>query len=563
MSNPGRNLMPDPEKSQLAPHHRFAPSPGPVVLLVMDGVGEGRRDEYDAVHVARTPELDSLRENAAFRTILAHGPYVGLPSETDMGNSEVGHNTLGAGRIFDQGAKRIDKAIESGAIWAGVWQEIIAQVTQRGSALHLIGLLSDGNVHSNMTHLATLIDRAQEQGVHRLFVHGLHDGRDVPDRTAEKYVAEVEEHLSAASAATGGTYRIGSGGGRMVTTMDRYEADWRIVERGWQAHVLGTARPFPSAAEAIDQLRKETPGISDQLLAPYTIVDEDGKPIAPIVDGDCVVFFNFRGDRAIELSWAFTAGPEFAGFDRVRVPDVIFAGMTLYDGDTNTPKFRLVEPEPVPDTISEYLARTGVPQWAGAETQKFGHVTYFWNGNRSEKFDPATETYFEIPSDQVPFNERPWMKSAETADAIIEAARSGKFRFIRANFPGGDMVGHTGSFEAAVIAMEAVDLAIGRIRREVEAAQGTLVITADHGNAEDMVERDKQGNPVFLADGTPRWKTAHSTNPIPLIIADYAGRPVRFREGMHKGGLANVASTLIELLGYEAPAEYDPTLLDS
>jgi 2,3-bisphosphoglycerate-independent phosphoglycerate mutase len=553
--------MPDLEKSPLAAHHRLAPPPGPVVLIVMDGVGEGRHDAYDAVFVARTPALDALRESAAFRTILAHGPYVGLPSETDMGNSEVGHNTLGAGRIFDQGAKRIDNAIASGAIWTGTWQEIIAQVTHRGSALHLIGLLSDGNVHSSMTHLAALLDKAQEQGVQRLFVHGLHDGRDVPDRTAEKYVEEVEERLAAAREATGATYRIGSGGGRMVTTMDRYEADWRIVERGWQAHVLGTARPFPSALEAIEQLRKETPGISDQLLSPYTVVDENGEPVGRIQDGDCVVFFNFRGDRAIELSWAFTAGPDFAGFDRKRVPDVLFAGMTLYDGDTDTPKLRLVEPEPVPDTISEYLARTGVTQWAGAETQKFGHVTYFWNGNRSEKFDPSSETYVEIPSDQVPFNERPWMKSAQTADAIIGAIHSGDYQFIRANFPGGDMVGHTGDFEAAVIAMEAVDLAIDRIRREVQAARGTLVITADHGNAEDMVERDKKGEPVFLADGSPRWKTAHSTNPIPLIIADYAGRDIAFRADVPKGGLANVASTLIELLGYEAPAEYEPTLL--
>ncbi|MCP2326440.1 2,3-bisphosphoglycerate-independent phosphoglycerate mutase [Hamadaea flava] len=555
--------MPDLEKSQLAPHPRLAPPPGPVVLLVMDGVGEGRHDAYDAVSVARTPALDSLRSDAAYRTILAHGPYVGLPSETDMGNSEVGHNTLGAGRIFDQGAKRIDIAVDSGAIWTGTWQEIIAQVTQRGTALHLIGLLSDGNVHSNMTHLAALIGKARDKGVHRLFVHALHDGRDVPDRTAEKYVAEVEQELGAAAQATGGTYRIASGGGRMVTTMDRYEADWRIVERGWQAHVLGAARPFASATEAIEQLRKETPGISDQLLSPYTIVDEDGRPVGAIQDGDCVVFFNFRGDRAIELSWAFTAGADFAGFDRQRVPDVLFAGMTLYDGDTDMPKLRLVEPEPVPDTISELLARTGVTQWAGAETQKFGHVTYFWNGNRSEKFDPATETYFEIPSDQVPFNERPWMKSAETADAIIEAIHSGRFRFIRANFPGGDMVGHTGVFEAAVVAMESVDLAIDRIDRAVKAARGTLVVTADHGNAEDMIERDKQGEPVFLADGTPRWKTAHSTNPIPLIIADYADRDVTFRDDVPKGGLANVASTLIELLGYEAPVEYEPTLLDS
>lgn len=549
--------------SQLEPNPTLPPPIGPVVLLVMDGVGEGLHDEYDAVAVARTPSLDALRSNAAFRSILAHGPYVGLPSESDMGNSEVGHNTLGAGRIFDQGAKRIDNAIESGAIWEGTWKDIVEQVREQDSSLHLIGLLSDGNVHSNLTHLYTLISKAGDAGIRRVFVHGLLDGRDVPDRTSEQYVTAVERHLAEAAKAVGGEYRIASGGGRMVTTMDRYEADWRIVERGWQAHVLGTARPFPSAIQAVEELRKESPGISDQLLPAFTVVDSEGSPVGTIQDGDCVIFFNFRGDRAIELSRAFTAGPEFEGFDRVRVPNVLFAGMTLYDGDTNTPERRLVEPEPVPDTISEYLARTGVTQWAGAETQKFGHVTYFWNGNRSEKFDPETETYVEIPSDQVPFNERPWMKSAETADAIIEALASGVYGFIRANFPGGDMVGHTGIFESAVIAMEAIDLAIGRIQREVERVRGTLVITADHGNAEDMVERDKQGHPTLVGDGTPRWKTAHSTNPIPLIIADYAGRSIRLRDDLPKGGLANVAATLIELLGYQPPAEFEPSLLAS
>ncbi|MBB5871424.1 2,3-bisphosphoglycerate-independent phosphoglycerate mutase [Allocatelliglobosispora scoriae] len=549
--------------SSLAPNSAIPAPAGPVVLLVLDGVGEGKRDEFDAVAVARTPTLDALRANSVFRSILAHGPYVGLPSESDMGNSEVGHNTLGAGRIFDQGAKRIDKAIESGAIWDGAWSEIVAQVHQRDSALHLIGLLSDGNVHSSMVHLQVLISKAAQAGIRRVYVHGLLDGRDVPDRTGEQYVITIEKQLAEAAAAIvgGADYRVASGGGRMVTTMDRYEADWRIVERGWQAHVLGTARPFTSALTAISTLREETPGISDQLIPPFTIVGPDDLPIGAVRDGDAVIFFNFRGDRAIELSQALTAGPEFDSFNRGRVPEIYFAGMTLYDGDTNTPAHRLVEPEPVPDTISEYLAGAGVTQWAGAETQKFGHVTYFWNGNRSEKFDAATETYVEIPSDQVPFNERPWMKSAETADAIIAAIRSGDYRFIRANFPGGDMVGHTGSFESAVIAMESIDLAIGRIQQEVERTRGTLVITADHGNAEDMVERDKQGQPTLVADGSPRWKTAHSTNPIPLIIADYDNRVFHLRDDLPKGGLANVAATLIELLGYEAPKEFEPSLI--
>ncbi len=543
----------------LRQHSRIPGSRGPLVLVVLDGVGEGRGDQYDAVATARTPALDALRSKALFRSILAHGPYVGLPSESDMGNSEVGHNTLGAGRIFDQGAKRIENALASGAIWGDTWKEIVAQNVGRESTLHLIGLLSNGNVHSNTSHLSALIQRAVEEGVPHIRVHVLFDGRDVPDHTADQYVASLEAEFATYQGRA--DIRIASGGGRMVTTMDRYEADWRIVERGWQAHVLGTARPFTSAAEAVDTMRLETPGLSDQLLPAFTVVDAQGVPVGAIKDGDCVIIFNFRGDRAMELSRAFEEGDAFEGFDRVRTPNVIFAGMTLYDGDTNVPKRRIVEPERVSNTISEYLAGTGVTQWAGAETQKFGHVTYFWNGNRSEKFDSASEVYVEIPSDRVPFNERPWMKSAETADQVIEAVHSGKFQFIRVNFAGGDMVGHTGSFESAVIAMESVDLAISRIRQAVEAASGCLMITADHGNAEDMVERDKAGNPLFRADGTAQWKTAHSTNPIPLIIADFSGRDLALAEGLPRAGLANVAATLANLLGFEAPAEYEPTLL--
>lgn len=560
----GQNDMNDDQRANhgarsLRVNPAAAAPTGPLVLLVMDGVGRGAGDEFDAVAQARTPAMDQLRERGLYRTIYAHGPYVGLPSRTDMGNSEVGHNALGAGRIFDQGAKRINSALESGAIWRGVWRDIVERLTARQSSLHLIGLLSDGNVHSHLDHLFAIIDRAAQERIPRVYIHGLLDGRDVPEGSAERYVRAVLEHLEKVTAGTDLDYRIASGGGRMITTMDRYEADWRIVERGWRAHVLGTERPFPSALEAIRVLREESPGISDQLLPAFTVV-RDGEPVGRVRDGDAIVLFNFRGDRSIELARAFTEA-EFKGFDRGPLPDVLFAGLTLYDGDTNLPERRLVEPEAVPGTISEYLARTGVTQWAGAETQKYGHVTYFWNGNRSDKFDERTETYVEIPSDRVRFDQRPWMKSAETADEVIAAIRSGEYQFIRANFAGGDMVGHTGSFIPTVIAVEAVDLAIGRIREEVERAGGCLVVTADHGNAEDMVQRDKQGRPVLDDDGDPTWKTSHSVNPIPFFIVDYGGRQLALRPDLPEAGLANVAATLVELLGYLPPAEYEPGLV--
>jgi 2,3-bisphosphoglycerate-independent phosphoglycerate mutase len=531
----------------------------PLVLVVMDGVGVGKGDEYDAVATARTPTLDRLRETGVYRELFASGTHVGLSSDADMGNSEVGHNTMGAGRIVPQGAKRVDDAVTNGEIWQGAWRDVVAQAT--GATLHLIGLLSDGNVHSSFEHLRLLLEHAKEDGVTRVRVHTLFDGRDVEDRTAHRYVEELETLLASLTEGSDLDYRIASGGGRMVTTMDRYEANWGVVENGWKAHVLGTARPFRSAEEAIRTMREEQPGISDQLLEAFTVVDEDGDPVGPVQDGDAVVIFNFRGDRAIELSRAFVEGDDFSGFDRVRVPDVLFAGMTLYDGDTNMPPVRLVQPPHIENTVSEIIARAGLRQLAASETQKFGHMTYFWNGNRSDPFDPETETYIDIPSDQVRFDTRPWMKSAETADYVIEALREGGYTFLRSNLAGGDMVGHTGDFEATVIAVEAVDLALRRIDEQVRKAGGCLVVTADHGNAEDMVERGKDGSPRTDDSGQPLWKTAHSTNTVPLYVVDYSGRTWQPVEGIESPGLSNLAATLLTLLDLEAPEDYEPSLL--
>lgn len=548
-------------RTELVPHATTTAPPGPVVFVILDGIGVGEKDEFNAVEAANTPTLDRLTATGLYRTLRAHGVSVGLPSDADMGNSEVGHNILGAGRIFDQGAKSVDKAIASGSLWQGVWASTVAQTQAESSSLHFIGLLSDGNVHASLEHLFAMLGRAAKDGVRQVFLHILTDGRDVPDHSAEQYVTTLETRLNKIREQTGFDYRIASGGGRMLVTMDRYEADWSIVERGWQAHVLGSARPFGSALEAIEQMRSETPGISDQRLGAFTICDDNGEPIGAIKDGDCVILYNFRGDRALQISQAFTAGDDFTGFDRVRVPAVRYAGMMLYDGDLNVPEHYLVTPKTVTNTISEYLAATGVTQFACAETQKYGHVTYFWNGNRSDKFDPDTETYLEIPSDRVPFEERPWMKSAETADATIGAIKDGGYRFIRVNFAAGDMVGHTGSFQAARIAVESLDISLARILPVVEAAGGCIVITGDHGNADDMVERAKDGSPLLNAQGRPKWRTSHSLNPVPLIIKDYSPRSSALREGLNHAGLANVAATLIELLGYAAPAEYEPSVV--
>lgn len=542
---------------ELQPNPDLAAPAGPLVFIILDGVGVGRHDAFDAVSSAFTPVLDKLSADGLYRTLRAHGVAVGLPSDADMGNSEVGHNILGAGRIFDQGAKRVENALDSGSLWKSkAWHSVVE--VGRAATLHFVGLASDGNVHSNIAHLVAMLEHACAGGVQRVRVHALLDGRDVPDGTAEHFIADLDVVLQRLNA-KGVDYRVASGGGRMTTTMDRYGADWAMVERGWHAHVLGDAPGFPSALAAIAAARAEQPGIRDQNLPSFTVTDEAGHAVGAIHDGDAVVMFNFRGDRALEFSQAITE-TAFAHFDRVRFPLVTFAGMCLYDGDLGVPKLYLVEPTYLPGTISELLAAAGVRQFACAETQKFGHVTYFWNGNRSEPFDPALETYEEIPSDGHPFETRPWMKSAETADSVIEAVRRGDAMFIRANFAGGDMVGHTAHFAATVLALGCIDLALGRIAASVRAVNGVLVISADHGNADDKVERDAAGNPRFTDDGAPVWRTAHSLNPVPFIISDFSGRSLDLTE-VADGGLANVAATLLNLLGFEAPADYEPSLV--
>ncbi|MCX7679439.1 MAG: 2,3-bisphosphoglycerate-independent phosphoglycerate mutase, partial [Spirochaetes bacterium] len=493
---------------------------GPLVFIIMDGIGLREATEGNAFFHAHTPHLNMLMDSYPMTSLKAHGTAVGLPTDDDMGNSEVGHNALGAGRVFDQGAKLVNKAIETGTMFqTPVWKDLMKKPVAENRTLHFIGLLSDGNVHSHIAQLFALIDQAAKEGVKRLRVHILLDGRDVPETSALIYVDMLEEHLKKHNL-HGCDYRIASGGGRMVTTMDRYEADWNIVKRGWDAHVLGIARPFRSAREAIETYRREQPGIIDQYLPSFTIVDDNG-PVGTIEDGDSVVFFNFRGDRAIEISRAFEE-ENFNKFDRVRFPKVYYAGMMEYDGDLKIPKTYLVAPPQIDSTISEYLANAGCRQLAIAETQKYGHVTYFWNGNNSEKFDEKLETWIEIPSDRVQFDQRPWMKAAEVTDRVIEELEKGNFDFIRLNFANGDMVGHTGNFYAAIIAAETVDLCIGRLLTKIKECGGIAVITADHGNLEEMFETDKKGNVVYdKRTGLPAAKTSHTLSPVPFIIVDY------------------------------------------
>lgn len=535
---------------------------GPVVLVIMDGVGIGQYEEGDFVRAAWKPNFDKLLATCPHTTLKAHGTAVGMPSDADMGNSEIGHNAIGCGRVYDQGASLVAKAVDSGAVFDGeAWKSLVANVQDHSSTLHFIGLFSDGNVHSHLDHLKGMLIQAKKEGVKRARIHALLDGRDVPPTSALDYVLPFEEFLAGLNADGSVDYAIASGGGRMQVTMDRYQADWRIVERGWKTHVLGEADIlYPSAQAAIEDLRVKTPGILDQDLPPF-VVGKDGQPLGPIVDHDSVILFNFRGDRAIELTHAFEQD-EFTPFDRVRRPDVLFAGMMQYDGDAGIPARFLVEPPRITRTMGEYLADSGVPQLAISETQKFGHVTYFFNGNRAEKFNDALEDYVEVPSDQVPFEERPWMKAAEITDKVIDAMRSGKYRFIRVNFPNGDMVGHTGIFPAVKIAVEAVDLCLGRLVAAAKATGSILVISADHGNSDDMVEHAKDGSVKMDKEtGLPKARTAHSLNPVPAILFDPAGNAQIQLTDKPGLGISSLAATCLNLLGFQSPEGYDPSLV--
>ncbi len=518
----------------------------PVVLVIMDGVGLGDGGAGDAVKVANTPTLDNLLATCPHTYLKAHGTAVGLPSDEDMGNSEVGHNALGCGQVYSQGAKLVSESIETGIIYQSkAWKALAANAKEDGKAFHFLGLLSDGNVHSNISHLIALLRQAKAEGISKVYCHILLDGRDVPATSALEYVAQLEEVL-ASLREPGFDYAIASGGGRMQITMDRYQANWAMVERGWNTHVRGEGRMFDSAAQAIETYRAEVNCIDQDL--PAFVIARDGKPLAKINNGDSVVLFNFRGDRAQEISLAFDR-KEFSHFDRGDYTGVMFAGMLQYDGDLNIPENYLVEPPVIKDTLTEVLCAAGIHEFALSETQKYGHVTYFWNGNRSGKVDEALEVYEEIPSDVIPFEQAPAMKSAEITDRMVQAIASGEFQFLRCNYPNGDMVGHTGVLEAVIYAMECVDSGLAKIKEACEKYGYTLLVTADHGNADQMTETKK---------GKTAVRTAHSLNPVPFVIYD-PDNAYTIQAGSY--GLANVAPTIVKLMELEAPASWEKSMI--
>ena len=521
----------------------------PLVLIVMDGVGLSKDSKVNAVRDAHLETLDNLWQHYPSILLHASGHYVGIP-DGEPGNSEVGHNAMGSGQIIPQEPLYVKQQLESGTLFATeTWQGALKNVKDRGSTLHFIGLFSDGNTHSNIHHLFAMMAEAKKAGITKIRVHPAFDGRDVPPHSAGKYIEMFNNFVASLG---NPDYKLADGGGRMVTWMDRYENDWGVVENGWNIAVKGEGPQFPDAFTAIDSLQAEYQPENDQYIPPFVIVDENNQPIGTIKTGDSVIFFNFRADRSIMSAQAFTYN-DFPYFDRgdFRPSDIYFAGMTEYNSDTHVPAHTLLKPFNITDTLSDLLDAHHLSSYAISETVKYGHITYYFDGNHYLN-NSDTRLYEEIKSDEntAGIIDRPWMKSAEITDLLVAAIKTNKYQFLRVNFPNGDMVGHFAQLEPGIIAVEAVDIALKRVLEAVDEVGGMAIITADHGNVEEL--EDEQGQP----------KTSHTKNPVPCIFYDRSPTTSLYSVKTGDFGLANLAATIACLLGLTPSTSWQPPLID-
>jgi len=560
-------------------------SKGPLLLMILDGFGVGKQDRGDCVHKANPIRfnaiLEEAKQNNLYCELKAHGTAVGLPSDEDMGNSEVGHNALGCGQLVAQGAKLVNIAIEDGSLFeSDNFKKIVHETNMDESrAVHFIGLLSDGNVHSHVNQLIKMIENLAARNVKKVRVHVLTDGRDVLSLSALEYVNRVESVFGSINQRAGGfDYKFASGGGRMYVTMDRYEADWNIVKRGWDAMVhgeldesivpecasAGWTGKFTSTTVAIETARKMFPTKTDQNYPPWVIVSkETGEPVGKISDNDIVICYNFRGDRSLEISRAFEDGPEFDSlcFNRKFVPKTEYFGLLIYDNEKCIPKKSLCPNPVINNVMTEYLISAGVTQYAVSESHKIGHVTYFWNGNRSGYIDSIRELYEEVKSesnDMIVIN--PAMKAHEIMAKAQAAMESGKWKFVRLNFANGDMVGHCANFidhdgnavgfDATIQAVKVLDEVVAELVELNKKLGGITIITADHGNCEEKI--DAKGNIT----------SSHTLNKVPFIVVDpHAQYKVDADRVEQPAGLTNVAASVVNLLGYEKPVMYRDSLI--
>ncbi|MCL2335967.1 MAG: 2,3-bisphosphoglycerate-independent phosphoglycerate mutase [Firmicutes bacterium] len=535
---------------------------GPVVLVILDGFGLSDNLVGNAVKPAHKPNLDQLMSRYPMLKIRASGTAVGLTAD-QAGNSEVGHYIMGVGQIVKQALPIVDEAFATGKIFAGkTWRDAIRNVLEHQAKLHFIGCFSDGRVHADINHLFKMIARADREGVQTIRIHAILDGRDVSPRTEPKYINLTEAFLQSFNE-RGRDYHIASGGGRQFTTMDRYWSDPKMLKRALSAHVYGMARPFHSALEALETFRREELELDDQWTPIFIIAGDDKQPIGKMAEHDTVINYNFRADRAIQFSELMTLpNDQFPYFDRGKLPKVYYAGMVEYDQTLHLPGNTLVEHVEVKGTLAELEVRNGRKRYVISETVKFGHVTFYFNGNKDDKFNERLEEYVEVPNKTGEPWQFPWMRSDDITDKVIEQIKAGDFQSILINYPNGDMVGHESHMDASIIAVEALDLALGRLMTAIDEAGGVLVVTADHGNIEEEYYLDEKGQPI-IKDGQILRKTSHTTNPVPFIIYDNTDNRDKYvmKTGDHFG-LSNIAATMALLDGLEPLAKWDEPLIE-
>ena len=505
----------------------------PTVLMILDGYGLNKNCEHNAVCEGKTPVMDQLMSQCPYVEGQASGLAVGLP-EGQMGNSEVGHLNMGAGRIVYQELTRITKAIEDGDFFEN--PELLAaveNVKKNDSSLHMFGLLSDGGVHSHITHLFGLLELAKRHGLKKVFVHCFLDGRDTPPASGKGYVEELQKKMDEL-----GVGEIGVISGRYYA-MDR-DNRWDRVELAYKALTKGEGVKGTNAAEAVQASYDD--GKTDEFVVP-TVIEKDGHPVATIQDNDSVIFFNFRPDRAREITRAF-CDPEFKGFEREKKLNLTYVCFTDYD-ETIPGKLVAFKKEEIKNTFGEYLAAHNMTQARIAETEKYAHVTFFFNGGVEEP-NPGEDRILVKSPKVATYDLQPEMSAPEVCDKLVEAIKSGKYDVIIINFANPDMVGHTGVESAAIKAIETVDACVGRAVDAIKEVDGQMFICADHGNAEQLVDYET-GEPF----------TAHTTNPVPFILVN-ADPSYTLREG---GKLADIVPTLLELMGMEQPKEMTGTSL--
>lgn len=496
--------------------------------MILDGWGLSPSSFGNAVSLARTPFLDALRQGYPHTQLLCSGESVGLPDGI-MGNSEVGHLNIGAGRIVYQDLVRINVAIREGAFFQNsAFNYVLSQVKSRHSALHLMGLVSDGGVHSSLDHLFALLDLSRSRGIDRVYVHAIMDGRDTPPQSGAGYIQRLQEYVTANRCGAVATIC-----GRFYA-MDR-DRRWDRIEKAYQLYTRGVGIRETDPVEAVSHAygRNET----DEFIRPIIMTDPQGASVATVRDGDGVIFFNFRADRAREITRAFTE-PVFDGFQRIGVPALCaFVCMTMYDESFALPV--AFAPEHLDHILADVVSRQGLRQLRIAETEKYAHVTYFFNGGEEKSFPREDRCMIPSPRDVATYDLKPEMSAEIVKDEVISRLKTGAYNLIIVNFANMDMVGHTGVLEAAVKACETVDTCVGEIVTALLKIGGTALITADHGNAEMMI------------DGNGRPHTAHTCNPVPFILVDDSRRHVRLTPGI----LADIAPTILELIHIAKPEQ--------